>query len=509
MKTVHFVLAFCALLGGALLAAALLFPVMPALGMQALEKPPLVFADSGSASQVAASQGAEITVYQPAQGNAPVWFNGNVFDYGTGFALIKEKQSFALQSGVNDLRVGGLPKHVNPASVFFRDVTDPAARLVEQNYLFDVVSRARLLQKYVGETVKVDFNNETVSGTLLSSDDGLLIETRGGVQAINDYSRITFPSSGASLLVTPTLQWLVRTDKAGNHDVEYAFLASGLSWNADYVALVNEDDSKASLQGWASVRNSAGKTFENAALTLVAGDVNVEAQRNYAVPYPAYAEGAVAKDASMSISAGGAVTEQKFFEYRSYSVPGTVTLRDNEEKQIALLNSLEFGIKKVLAFQPSRSDKVQVTLEFQNAKSGGLGMPLPKGTVRVYKRDAAGAIRLIGEDSISHTAENEDVKLAIGNAFDVTAQKTETSQQQLTKCSYQRDFEVALRNAGSTAVVVKVVHDDYGDWEIVKESAAHSKKTAQSAEWLVSVPAKSGDASGTATLTFSIRNYWC
>ncbi len=504
MKTIHFVIAFFALLGGALLGAALLFPVLPVAGAESNERASLVFDE-------AASNGAEITVYQPATQYTPVWFNGNVFDYGTGFALIKEKQSFALQSGVNDLRVTNLPKHVNPASVFFRDVTDPAARLLEQNYLFDVVSRARLLQKYVGETVSVDFNNETITGKLLSSDDGLLIETRGGVQAINDYSRITFPNSGgASLLLTPTLQWLVRTDKAGNHEVEYAFLASGLSWKADYVALVNEDDSRAALQGWASVRNSAGKTFEDAALTLVAGDVNVEAQRGNAAPYPLYAEGAYAKDASMSISAGGAVVEQKFFEYHSYSVPGAVTLRDNEEKQIALLNSPEFAIKKVLAFQPSRSNKVQVTLEFANSKTGGLGMPLPKGVVRVYKRDASGAIRLVGEDSISHTAENEDVKLAIGNAFDVTAQRTETSQQQLTRCSYQHDFEVALRNAGAAAAVVKVVHDDYGDWDIVKESQTHSKKTASAAEWLVSVPGKNaGGESGTVTLTYSVRNYWC
>jgi hypothetical protein len=230
------------------------------------------------------------------------------------------------------------------------------------------------------------------------------------------------------------------------------------------------------------------------------------------MPYPAYAK-AYAEDAAMSISAGGAVSEQKFFEYHSYSVPGAVTLRDNEEKQIALFNSPEFGIKKVLAFDPSRSDKVQVTLEFANSKAGGLGMPLPKGVVRVYKRDANGAIRLIGEDSVAHTAENEDVKLAIGNAFDVSAQRTEASQQQLSRCSYQRDFEVSLRNAGAAAVVVKVVHSDYGDWEIVKESASHSKKTAQSAEWLVSVPGKSGGAaggeSGTATLTYSVRNQWC
>ena len=505
MKTIHFVLGFFLLLGAAILGAALIFPVLPVLGAQAPEKPSLVFEDS-------VSQGADITVYQPVQ-SSPVWFNGNVFDYGSGFALVKETQSFALQSGLNELQVSGLPKHVNPASVFFRDVTDTNARLVEQNYLFDVVSRARMLQKYLGETIAVDFGNETVTGKLLSSDDGLLLQTSSGVQAISDYSRISFPKTQETLLLTPTLQWLVRTDRAGSHEIEYAYLASGLSWSADYVALVNADDSRASLQGWASVRNDAGKTFENAALTLVAGDVNVA--QNYVQPYPMYAEIAKSSGGAPAASdASRSVIEQKLFEYHSYAVPGAVTLRDNEEKQIALLNSPEFEIKKVLSFNPSRSTKVEVTLEFANSKSGGLGMPLPKGVVRVYTRDASGGVRLIGEDSVEHTAENEDVKLAVGDAFDLTAEKTEKNQNELTKCSSQSDYDVVVRNAGSAPAVVKVVEDSqWGDWEIVSESITHSKKDAHSVEWLVSVPAKSGDAnggaSGTTTLSYSIRRSWC
>lgn len=453
----------------------------------------------------------ELTVYSiQATGYSPIVTQEMTFDYGAGLALVKEKRVAVLSSGMNFLSIPSVAAHIDPSSIQFKDSSDESARVLEQNYEYDLVSQEKLLEKYVGKEITVRMENKTVSGTLLSGElgkMGLVLQTNEGITQLMGYEEIVFPRLPEGLITTPTIEWLLEAQKAGEHSFELSYLTSGIAWNADYVAEVNADDSRIDLQGWVTLRNNAGTKFENARLKLVAGDVHLVGGTTYEPRY--YVEKAIAgAEAPMPAAPMPAPApqfkEQQFFEYHLYELDRPTTIRDNEVKQIALLAAGGIPVKKELVFQPSRESKVQVKLAFNNSKPA-LGIALPKGRVRVFKTDDAGRKQFLGEDAIRHSPEGEEIRLFVGNAFDVTAEKTEKEYHQIGRCASQRSFEVKIKNKKSEAIVVKAIEDQlWGEWEVVKENLAHDKKDAHSVQWSVSVPAKSE-----FVLEYTIQQEWC
>ena len=271
------------------------------------------------------------------------------------------------------------------------------------------------------------------------------------------------------------------------------YLSHQIGWHAEYVATVGADEKQLDLAGWVSIDNKSGATYEDAKIKLIAGDVNRVQEK--ALPRPDM----MMRGMAMATDQG--FQEKQFFEYHLYTLPRPSTLRDNEIKQLSLFPPARVETRKVYTYDGAQDDtKVRVTMEFQNAEGAGLGMPLPKGVIRVMKADTDGSLEFIGEDSIDHTPKDEKVRIRLGNAFDIVGERTPKDRRQITKQTTEEDFEIVLRNHKSEAVTVVVTEHEWGDWEILNSSLPHTKKDANTAEWNVDVP-----SDGKTTLTFTVR----
>ncbi|NYZ75186.1 DUF4139 domain-containing protein [Candidatus Micrarchaeota archaeon] len=442
----------------------------------------------------------EVTVYQSSSSQsygsyANQWLN---FDYYTGMGLVKEVRSADVAGGASLLSLKNTAGYIDATSVTFKDLTNPGTELLEQNYDYDLVSDQKLLEKYVDKTISVKTDNETITGTLLSSSGGtLVLQTASGIVSLTNYKQISYPSLPEGLITTPTLTWLLANTTAGRHDFEVTYLTSGIDWSANYVATSNADDTQMELRGWVSVTNDAGTTFENAQLKLVAGDIHLVSGE--AVPSPRmYDTMAVGAAESKSFA------QEQLFEYHLYTLERPTTLKNGQVKQINFFNAPGVPVEKQFVFEPDQSSKVQVKLNFENRKDKGLGLPLPKGKVRVYKPDSSGQLQFLGEDQIDHTAENESLKLFIGNAFDVVAERTQTNYVQHGSCASETSYTVQLRNHKTEPVSVVIVENTYGDTTITHENMPHKKESAYKYSWTVPV-----SAGGTTDVTYSIEQRWC
>jgi hypothetical protein len=405
--------------------------------------------------------------------------------YNNNLALIKEKRELELSSGVNRVEYTDVAALIDPTSVMFEDTKNKDTAVLEQNYEYDIVSGQKLLEKSLGKDITVtEKEGGTYTGTLLSYDGGVVLRLSDGkVVTISEASNVEFPDS-ADLLTKPTLVWQVYSPVAGKRDVLTSYLTGGMSWKADYIVKASADDKKADIQGWVSVNNAAGTTYKDARLKLVAGEVH-----RVVSPKPAYGvEAPTAAEAGYS-GAKDNFAEESLFEYHLYTLERPATLKNNQVKQLSLLSADSVPVQKELVFDVSKSSDVQVALSLNNSKEKGLGMPLPAGTLRVYKADSQGQLQFLGEDRIEHTPKDEEVKVVVGNAFDVTGTRTQTSYNKVSSDVWRESYETEIKNHKSEAQKVKIVEHFYGDWEITANSDPYKKKDAFTAEWGVTVPA--------------------
>jgi hypothetical protein len=314
-----------------------------------------------------------------------------------------------------------------------------------------------------------------------------------------------FPDLPKNLVATPTLVWDLENRESASQNIEASYLTGGLNWRADYVLLVNADDTKADLQGWVTLTNASGATFEDARLQLVAGDVNrVSEDRNYAVA------GAMARK---EMSSESQFQEQGFFEYHMYTLQRPTTIRESETKQVSLLEAAGFEVKKEFVVngqhyyyagynspgQPIK-EKVGVYIQFRNSQPNKLGMPLPAGTVRLYKKDDKGNQQFIGEDRIDHTPKDEDVRVKVGDAFDIVAERKQTDYKVIARNVYEYAYEIKIRNHKEGPITVVVNEPIGGDWEMLSSTFEAKKTAAFAAQFNVPV-AKDGEA----TLSYRVR----
>jgi len=407
--------------------------------------------------------------------------------YNGDLALVKEKRELEFDAGVNRIEYTDVAARIEPTSVMFEDPTDENTVVLEQNYEYDLVSSSKLLEKFLGkEIIVTDEEGTDYTGTLLSNDGGVVLRQEDGtVVTLNKISKVEFPDS-ANLLTKPTLVWEIYSPNAGNRDVLTSYLTEGLDWEADYIVKASADDTKANITGWVSIENRAGTTYEDAKLKLVAGDVHRVPKSSGRLQLK---EGNMDMNTTCFAGFYCDLSEETLFEYHLYTLERPATLKDRQIKQISLLSADSVPLEKELVFDSRQSDKVQAYLKIENSEKKGLGMPLPAGTVRVYKADSEGQLQFLGEDNIDHTPKDEEIKVVVGNAFDVTAEKTSTDYKKVSDKVRRESYEIKLKNHKTEAQNVTVMEHFYGDWEITKTSDEYEKTDAFTAEWTLTVPA--------------------
>lgn len=432
--------------------------------------------------------------------------------YNANLALVKDQRRVALHEGINRLAWRDVSARIMPETALLRSLGDGVV-LLEQNFDFDLLSPQTLLDKYLGQNVTVIKTNPATGlesselATVLSTNGGVVLKFADRIET-GMPGRIAFKDVPDNLRERPTLVITLKSSASSVQPMELSYLTGGLSWHADYVAELSPNDDRLDLNGWVTLTNLSGTSYRDAKMQLVAGDVNrVRGEDDYVQ------EGRAMKAMPM---AAPAMIEEGLFEYHLYTLQRPTTIAEQQTKQVALLSARRIRAVKELLLQgrdyyyrgaygdPGQKTKVGVYVEFVN-KGDGLGMPLPKGVIRVYQNDSHGNAQFVGEDRIDHTPRNETVCLKLGEAFDVTAERKQTDFQKLGGSGrynhiHESAFQIELKNAKDETVTVKVVEPVPGDWEILNENLPHKKESSNTVVWHVTVPAE-----GRALLSYRVK----
>jgi len=415
--------------------------------------------------------------------------------YNGNLGLVKDLRDARLPTGVNEVQFMDVAAGIDPTTVHLKSLTDAAGlKILEQNYEYDLLTSEKLMEKYVGRKVRLYQGDGTFHEATLLSTNGPIFEINGQIH-MGHYGRLVLPSLPENLVAKPTLVWLLRNQTARSQRVEASYLTSGITWKADYVMVLNAADSLSDLTGWVTVDNRSGATYGNAALKLVAGDVN-------RAPEPRRDMRALemAAKAASPAAASRDFASEGFFEYHLYTLDGRTTIKNNQTKQLSLLAASEVPTTKELIYYgaqeyyrnsygvPISNQKVAVYLEIKNSKENRLGLPLPKGKVRVYKADRSGSQQFIGEDWIDHTPKDEKVKIKMGNAFDLVGERTQKDFRKLGSGLYEVEWEISLRNHKDAPQTVTVIEPVPGDWQVLHSSHAYEKIEAHTLKYQIPVP---------------------
>jgi len=415
--------------------------------------------------------------------------------YNNNLALVRDRRKTVLMPGEITLRFADVSQQIKPETVSLRSLTEPdALRIIEQNYEFDLMSPAKLMEKYVGKDVRlVNFSTEIgfneKEAKLLSVNEGPIYQIDGDIY-LGHPGNVALPEIPANLIAKPSLIWLLQNDGT-DHDVEVSYLTGGLGWQADYVLTLNREETLMDVEGWVTLTNSSGAQYTNAMLKVVAGEVNVVPQVEERVRRGG--------GAMMKAAAADGMREETFAEYHLYTLPRRTTIKQNESKQVSLLGASGVGVTKIYELRgnegyymqripPQPEQSVAVFLKFANKQENQLGMPLPGGVMRVYQEDQEGMLQFAGEDRIKHTPKDEDVKLKLGNAFDVVGERIQTDWSRIADRVFESEYKITLRNHKQQDIQVDVVEPMTGDWRILSKSHEFVKRDSRTAVFTVPVP---------------------
>jgi hypothetical protein len=427
--------------------------------------------------------------------------------YNSNLGLVKDVREVRLDAGLLEAHFADVAAQIDPTSVHLRSLSDPTGlKILEQNYEYDLLSSAKLMEKYVGRKVRLYQGNGSFQEATLLSTNGPVYDINGQIH-MGHFGNVVLPTLPENLVSKPTLAWLLRNTRPTPQRVEASYLTGGIGWKSDYVMLIDAADSRTDLTGWVTITNQSGATYRDAALKLVAGDVNRAGSRDDS----RRALEMAAKAASPGV-ADREFRSEGFFEYHLYTLDGRTTIKDSQTKQLTLLSAADIPVDKRFIYygaasyhrtqygMPISNQKVGVYLDIRNSKDNRLGIPLPKGKVRVYKADASGSQQLIGEDWIDHTPKDERVRIKMGEAFDVVGERVQKDWKRLGGNLYESEWEITLRNHKKEAVTVEVIEPMPGDWEIVRASHPHTKPQAFTARFSLAVPKE-----GATTLAYRTR----
>lgn len=472
--------------------------------------------------------------------------------YNAQFAVVRQKLALELKPGVNHMEVTEITSHLEPDSVILRSL-DPGHRLriLEQNYRNDPISQELLLTLSEGKTIDFQLPDKSIiQGKIIRSGyvphyaasnfgpqywqvQQTYAQNGAGQPVIEVNGKLVFslpgqpifPALGNDTILKPTLSWYLETDKPGPSEAEFSYVTGGMSWVASYNVVAPPKGNVLDLIGWVTLDNESGKSFRDARIKLMAGDVNK-------IQPPGTGNGMMRASAAVGAYDAATlppVTERSFDEYHLYSLSRSTTLLDREIKQVEFIRASGIQSKSVYVYDGFQRDpntygwnmetirtqenfglisnpKVWAMQEFKNTAENHLGIPLPKGRVRFYRRDDDGQLEFTGENEIDHTPKDETVRLYTGNAFDLTGERRRTQ----FKADYaarwiNETFEIKVRNHKTTPVEVRVVEHLYRcvNWEISGNSDGYKKTDAQSVEFTVQIP-----ANGEKAVSYMVHYTW-
>ena len=429
--------------------------------------------------------------------------------YNADLALIQDTRSLDVAAGSTKLEFKDVSASIKPETVA---LSAPGVAIVEQNFDFDLLTPAKLMEKAVGQQVQIvrinPGNGEQVTetATVLSVNDGVVLKIGERIEVLRADSvptRVIFPKVPDNLRARPTLSINVQSDRAGKRDGTLSYLSGGLSWKADYVALFDEKAGKADLQGWITLTNQSGVTYTNAQTQLVAGNINLVRadQPNWR---------AMQRRATMRTAGTEASSRQSVADYYLYPLAERTTIADNQTKQVGFVDAAGVVARKAYQYRAdwfsSESEPlhVDVVVQFANSQSTGLGTELPAGIVRVYMRDLEGKPKFVGEDKIEHTPQGSELAIKTGEAFDVTVQPTLVKQERVTLFRSKYTMQYLIRNARKEASRVEIKQGGlWRDGRVLAESHPSTSVDAYTLKWDVPVP-----ANGETKLTFTVETGW-
>jgi hypothetical protein len=463
--------------------------------------------------------------------------------YNANFAVVREVLPLNIGSGVNSLRFGGMTAHVEPDSVMLRDPLGARQlQIWEQNYRNDPVTQELLLSLYEGQTITFKTgrggDQEYVKGKVIRAgyvprmvnyndpytQGGAtpIIEVDGQLQ-FNLPGQPMFPSLIGDTVLKPSMNWLVQTDKPGKLDAELSYVTGGLSWEADYNLVAPEKGDTIDLAGWVTIQNHSGTVFDNARIKLMAGDVNkIQPQGNVMA-------GRVMMEMKAMDAAAPVVTEKSFDEYHLYSLQRPTTLHNQETKQVEFVSATGVKSTRFYLYDGSRIDarynyyqpeqirndpeygtqsnpKVWVMQEFVNSEANHLGIALPKGRLRFYRRDTDGHLEFTGENTIDHTPKDETIRVYTGNSFDITGERKRTDFHVDSNQRWMDEtFQIKVRNHKKEAVNVRVLEHLYRwtNWKLAAQSDPYKKIDSRNIEFRVAIP-----PDGEKVVTYTVHYSW-
>ncbi len=447
----------------------------------------------------------------------------NLTVYNQNFAVIRDSRFINLKKGVSTLSIVDIASKIDPTSVTMRSLKNPGAiKVLEQNYQYDLVNKSRLLEKYIGKEITIGSG----TGKLLSADAmGIIMEIDGKIKIFSpgtDSLEILLPKLPENLILKPTLNWIINSNIEGTELTEISYITSDISWKADYNAICDKNDTFIDLTAWVTLDNNSGASYNDATLKLIAGDVNLVMPQRYGREMMTRG-----LSKSMVYEDDGGFTEKSFFEYHLYDLGRPATILDKETKQIELVNAASIPIKKTYIYdgfeqagvmnysyqnddpsfgKEASNKKVRVAIEFNNKKDNNLGIPLPKGKIRTYKKNDDGSFEFIGEDQIDHTPKDELVTIEIGNAFDIVGERKQTDFRQVFSGHvYDESFEIKIKNHKDDDIEVKIVEHMYrwSDWTIINTNDPYVKKDSKTIEFTLKVP-KNGENS----INYTVEYKW-
>ena len=429
--------------------------------------------------------------------------------YNSNLGLIKDIRRVELPKGLGELRFMDVASHILPETVYVKSLNYPEVfGVLEQNYEYDLMNADKLLDKYVGKKIKIiDWNKfkdrkDAVTAILLSNNQGQIYKINDEIYLGHPGYKV-LPRLPANLIANPTLVWLYQNKARKNHKLEVSYLTENINWKADYVLVLNQADTAADLSGWVTLDNRSGAIYRDARLKLVAGDVHQVEKKIKA--------GRFAMETMMA-DRGKQFKEKAFFEYHIYDLQRKTTIKNRQKKQLRLLESANIPVKKEFQVNGQglfltgkyRAQKyrqpVDVNITFKNNKESKLGIPLPAGVMRLYKQDHAGSLQFAGEDQIEHTPKNEDVKLKIGEAFDVVAERVQTDYKQISTGLHESAWAITLKNHKTEDIIVSIVEPLSGNWQVVKSSLPYKKIDAFTIRFDSRIP-----KGKTAVVTYRVR----
>ncbi|MEN3013442.1 MAG: DUF4139 domain-containing protein [Endomicrobiia bacterium] len=442
--------------------------------------------------------------------------------YNQNLALVKEKREIELKKGTQLIKIQDVASQIDPTSVHFKSLSFPEdCFILEQSFDYDLISQYKLLEKYIDKEIEIkeylqekDTTKEiTKKGILLSIHDGKVIKI-GDKIYLNPQGIIVLPELPEGLITKPTLSWLISNKKEAKHLIEISYLTNGINWMADYVLVVDKHDKMLDITGWVTIDNQSGATYKDAKLKLIAGDIHrIDTKAGirreiFLKAVPAEAEAPQFK-------------QQEFFEYHIYTLQRKTTIKDNEKKQIEFVKATEVATKKLYIYDAAKfswwdavstsddlygdrcNKKVWVMLEFKNSKENNLGIPLPKGKMRVYKKDEEDMLQFIGEDQIDHTPKDETIRIYLGNAFDIVGER-KLLDRKATSNTQELKIEIKIKNRKKENIEVVVVEHHYAsNWKILDSSHKWTKRDVDTIEFIVPVEKEKEE-----TITYSIKYWW-